>query len=100
MSKLGDAHNSCKEAAIKAVTDQNHVVIIDNTNIKLWEMKFYLELAEKFNYVPIQVEPKTPWKKDVAILSKRNKHNVDEKTISIKVMNKEASLIILKIIFP
>ena len=38
-----------------------NLIVIDNTNIKLWEMKKYVLEAEKYGYKIEIVETETPW---------------------------------------
>ena len=42
--------------------------MVDNTNLKLWEVKKYLEIAETHGYIPILIEPRTRFKFDPYIL--------------------------------
>lgn len=44
--------------------DGKSPVVIDNTNVKLWEVKRYLEIAVQNNYSVVLIEPRTPWKFD------------------------------------
>lgn len=54
----------------------NSVVIVDNTNVSFAQMQPYLELAARFSYEVIIVEPLTDWAFDVDECAKRNKHGV------------------------
>lgn len=63
-----------------------NVIIIDNTNVRNWEMKFYLTLAREYHYVPVIVEPQTPWCRDAYELAQRNSHGVDVSIIEPKVI--------------
>jgi 2',3'-cyclic-nucleotide 3'-phosphodiesterase len=47
---LGKAHGQCKYNACKAMDDGEELVIIDNTNIRLAEYKFYALNAEERGY--------------------------------------------------
>ena len=82
---LGSAHRYCQEKAEEAVRNQVNVIIIDNTNVKRWEMKFYMDLARHNFYHLVIVQPKTAWRDDPKVLSSRNNHNVDEVTIRKKI---------------
>ncbi|XP_062569118.1 2',3'-cyclic-nucleotide 3'-phosphodiesterase-like isoform X2 [Saccostrea cucullata] len=82
---LGSAHRFCQEKASDAVRNGTNVIIIDNTNIKRWEMKFYLDLARQQQYTIVLVQPKTDWKNNPSVLASRNSHNVDEETIRKKI---------------
>ena len=48
-NKLPRAHNWCQERARCACEDDQNV-IIDNTNMALWEMKPYVQMADFFKY--------------------------------------------------
>ena len=67
----------------------NPLIIIDNTNIKLWEMKKYVLEADKYKYeVEIQ-EPKTEWAWDAKKCSKRNAHGVPKEKVQMMLENFE-----------
>lgn len=44
------AHFSCKEKCIKALKNNESLIIIDNTNIKYKEYKDYITLGSAYNY--------------------------------------------------
>lgn len=55
-TKLGEAHNWCKEQ-VKNAMEQNkiknqyyHEIIISNTFTQEWELKPYFDLASEYNY--------------------------------------------------
>lgn len=79
---LGDAHDWNQKRAEQAMLDGCSPVIIDNTNVKAWEMKPYVELAIENGYRVDFLEPDTRWKYDPAQLEKRNKHGVPRETIA------------------
>ena len=54
-SRLKEAHNWCKIKAETLVKIQVPIVIIDNTNIKLWEYQPYLNMAKEYGYKPLQI---------------------------------------------
>jgi hypothetical protein len=45
-------------------SDSLSPIIVDNTNVKLWEMRSYLTTAKKFDYIVLVIEPNTAWKRD------------------------------------
>ena len=59
-----------EEAMINGVTP----IIIDNTNVRFFEMKSYVKLAQRYGYKVEFHEPDTEWKWNVEELVKRNKH--------------------------
>ena len=83
---LHDAHQECQIKAQNACKEKVPIVIIDNTNVRKWEMKFYLTLADTYNYNVILVSPRTEWSCDGKILAQKNKHNVDEDTLKQKII--------------
>lgn len=71
-TKLGNAHAWCSNQFNQALKRGDEIVVVDNTNTKLWEMKNYLEEAARFGYevkvVRLVVDPK--------IAAARNLHGV------------------------
>ncbi|XP_033728351.1 2',3'-cyclic-nucleotide 3'-phosphodiesterase-like [Pecten maximus] len=84
-SHLPYAHKDCQEKAKAACSRGNKVVVIDNTNIKRWEMKPYIDTAKANQYVVIIVEPRTKWRFDAEELAKRNSHGVKADDIRKKI---------------
>ncbi|XP_076441143.1 2',3'-cyclic-nucleotide 3'-phosphodiesterase-like [Babylonia areolata] len=82
---LGSAHEACQQKAKDACSAGEPVVIVDNTNVRRWEMKFYLSLASHMDYVVVPVQPKTAWRWNPEELAIRNKHGVDVETLKRKV---------------
>lgn len=56
-------------------------VIVDNTNIEVWEMEPYLREGVRNGYIIEVIEPNTPWARKANQLIKRNVHNVPYATI-------------------
>uniref|UniRef100_A0A8C2AXK8 NEDD4 binding protein 2-like 2 n=1 Tax=Cyprinus carpio TaxID=7962 RepID=A0A8C2AXK8_CYPCA len=79
---LGDAHDWNQKRAEQAMSEGRSPVIIDNTNVKAWEMKPYVQMALDNGYRVDFLEPDTRWKYDPAQLEKRNKHGVPRETIA------------------
>ncbi|CAB3254627.1 unnamed protein product [Arctia plantaginis] len=75
-SHISNAHswnlNRVKESAIQGLSP----IIIDNTNIDIWEMRPYVEEALKNGYIIEVVEPMTPWAKIPRQLFNMNIHRV------------------------
>ncbi|GFO05593.1 2',3'-cyclic-nucleotide 3'-phosphodiesterase [Plakobranchus ocellatus] len=82
---LGAAHSECQQKAKQACRANTPIVVIDNTNVRRWEMKFYLNLGTTFGYVTILVKPKTPWSMDPQRLASRTTHKVPLETLQRKV---------------
>jgi predicted kinase len=50
VSKIKDAHNSCRDSFINGIINNVSPIIIANTNQREWEFQFYLDKAEEFGY--------------------------------------------------
>jgi len=48
--QLPAAHNWCQDRVRATCEEGVHDVIVDNTNMQLWEMKVYVQLAQRFGY--------------------------------------------------
>ena len=48
--KLSEAHNFCMFEFIEALADEVPLVVVDNTNARLWEYRNYRRLAEVHSY--------------------------------------------------
>ena len=77
-NKISKAHFNCKEKFNICLNDKSEklVVIVDNTNVKWEDSKYYREEALKNDFELRFLEPDTNWKYDVQECSKRNTHNV------------------------
>lgn len=86
-SQLPQAHEfNHKEVARRAV-DGWSPILVDNTNIKLWEMFPYVTEAVKNGYVLHLLEPNTPWNRDASELVDKNQHNVPMEKIEKSLKN-------------
>ena len=84
-SKLSIAHEQCQKRVEAACRRATPVVIVDNTNVRQWEMKSYTSLASQHNYTVVLVEPRTSWKWNPVELARRNKHGVAVDVLRKKV---------------
>lgn len=82
---LGAAHETCQKKAQKACSGQVPIVVIDNTNVRRWELRFYTELANSSGYVVILVQPKTPWKWNAEELAARSLHRLSVEVLQRKI---------------
>ena len=74
------AHKSCQmkfDACLAAKSN----VIVDNTNVRISDFKYYLEKAYYALYDIYVLEPSTEWKYDVEKCNLLNQHNVPKETI-------------------
>nr|XP_034971088.1 NEDD4-binding protein 2-like 1 [Zootoca vivipara] len=78
---LEDAHRWNQKRARKAMKNGKSPVIIDNTNVRAWEMKPYVIMALEHSYEVLFREPDTHWKFNVRQLTRRNGHGVPRETI-------------------
>lgn len=76
-SKLGEYHNETLQGFVTALMTGYSQIVVDNTNIKVWEIAPYYRLAECFDYeveiVYIMSDP--------ALCKNRNTHGVPAETI-------------------
>ena len=86
---LREAHQVNQGKAYVAMSGFICVVIIDNTNIRLWEMEPYIKAAEKFGYAVEYRESEAPWKNDAEACFKKNSHNVPLSVIEQQLANWE-----------
>lgn len=91
---LTPAHAWNLQRAKHAMQRSIPLVVVDNTNIELWEFKPYCELAVLHGYAISFQEPKTPWwaARDVSTLARRNIHNIDQDRISAMLLRWNKSL--------
>lgn len=97
-TQLHIAHKNCQtfaEALMVAnsvhKTSSRSLIIIDNTNIDWKSCKPYVELAIKYGYDVLLLEPNTPWKNDIDELTKRNIHQVPKETIERMMKNYQSN---------
>ncbi|KAH8862055.1 2',3'-cyclic-nucleotide 3'-phosphodiesterase [Schistosoma japonicum] len=89
INRLNEAHEWCHNSAYNAACFGHSPIVIDNTNTRSWETRYYTDLARRFHYFVIMVIPQTPWRFDAETLSMRNVHFVSLDTIEAKVRNFE-----------
>lgn len=75
-TKIGQAHAETQLLTKACMEWLTPLLVIDNTNIRLWEMKPYLLLAKEYNYKVSFAYPETPWANDPEECAKRNTHGV------------------------
>ncbi|XP_057378037.1 uncharacterized protein LOC130700002 [Daphnia carinata] len=78
---LGFAHEWNQKRASEELQKGTNPIIIDNTNLEAWEMQPYVIMALRHNYSVELIEPDTPWREDVRILSQKNIHRVPREKI-------------------
>ncbi|XP_077286930.1 uncharacterized protein LOC143911773 [Arctopsyche grandis] len=76
VAKLSDAHSWNQRRANQYLCQGVSPIIIDNTNLEVWEMKPYVASGIGNGYIIKILEPKTPWAMKPAELARRNCHGV------------------------
>ena len=61
--KLGEYHKKNQQRVEEALKKGISPIVVDNTNTQGWEIKPYVELADKYGYGVELKEPNTPWNK-------------------------------------
>ncbi|KAF6775928.1 hypothetical protein AHF37_03727 [Paragonimus kellicotti] len=89
ISRIAEAHQWCQAKAHGAAQSGLSPLVIDNTNVRAWETRFYTDLARRFSYTVIMVTPQTPWRFDTNALALKNVHFVGLQAIEAKVRNFE-----------
>ncbi|XP_072558287.1 NEDD4-binding protein 2-like 1 isoform X1 [Paramormyrops kingsleyae] len=74
--KLSEAHQWNRNRAFCQLKDQTNPVIIDNTNIRRWEMKPYVEMGLRFRYHIRFRDAWDTWKCSTEELYRRNNYVV------------------------
>lgn len=64
-------------------------IIVDNTNIRIWEMSDYVKIAVECGYLIEIVEPRTPWSQKAGKLAEKNRHGVPKEKIQSMLDNYE-----------
>lgn len=78
---LEAAHNANQSKVTQRALNGWSPIIVDNTNMKLWEMVPYAREGVNNGYLIKILEPNTPWSKSSGRLASRNKHGVPKLTI-------------------
>ncbi|XP_025834921.1 NEDD4-binding protein 2 isoform X2 [Agrilus planipennis] len=81
-SQLPEAHSWNQNRTYQAMISGISPIIIDNTNVQMWEMKSYAIMAVQNGYYIEIVEPKTQWAFNEKELLRRNLHGVPRKVIN------------------
>ena len=73
---IGEYHEKNFKRTVEAMKDGKPLIVIDNTNIKLWEMKNYVISGEEHGYAVRMEEPDTHWAFSYRQCAKKNAHGV------------------------
>ncbi|KAJ6635678.1 NEDD4-binding protein 2-like 1 [Pseudolycoriella hygida] len=88
-NRLDEVHESNRKRVEQHACSGWSPIIVDNTNIRIWEMRNYFEIAVRFGYLVKIVEPKTTWSHSAGKLSVKNSHGVSKETIERMMFNYE-----------
>lgn len=78
---LDQAHNANQAKVAQKTLYGWSPVIVDNTNMKAWEMFPYVSEGVKNGYLIKILEPNTPWVRSAGKLALKNKHGVPKMSI-------------------
>ncbi|KAG7156918.1 NEDD4-binding protein 2-like 1-like [Homarus americanus] len=81
-SRINEAHQWNKHRALQKLQDGKTPIIIDNTNLQMWEMKPYVKLGLQYGYEVDILDAETPWKLNAKELARKNIHGVPKGKIT------------------
>lgn len=87
--KIQEAHEYNQKRVRKKAAEGWSPIIVDNTNIKIWEMFPYVKVAVQYGYIIEILKPNNEWSKSPGILAAKNKHGVPKDKIQRMLMNFE-----------
>lgn len=82
-NEIQEAHTWNQRRAFSNARKGVSPIIIDNTNLEIWEMKVYCTMGVQFGYIIEIVEVSTPWALNPGVLSNKNTHGVDKRKIKL-----------------
>ncbi|KAH8371196.1 hypothetical protein KR093_006473, partial [Drosophila rubida] len=80
-NSLPDAHEWNQQRVAQKTAAGWSPVIVDNTNMMIWNMQPYVQLAVKHGYLLELLEPQTSWCKSASKLAQKNVHQVPKESI-------------------
>uniref|UniRef100_A0AAG5D075 Smr domain-containing protein n=1 Tax=Anopheles atroparvus TaxID=41427 RepID=A0AAG5D075_ANOAO len=86
---LDAAHRFNQKNVLAKARDGWSPIVVDNTNIRLWEMYPYVQIAADHGYHLEILEPVTHWRNNSRSLAIRNTHGVPEPKIKMMLQNYE-----------
>ena len=85
-NKLSDAHLASQQKARSAAKERQNIVV-DNTNIRRWEMGHYYSIAQQNGYIVVVVTPHTSWLLQPTELAARSAHGLTLQQCQRKVQD-------------
>jgi len=89
-SKLGEAHNSCMKNFLSALASEVEIVVVNNTNINIWEIAPYASVAAAMGYEFEVIEVKAKVEDCIA----RNSHGVPAQIIGAMAEAKRREILL------
>lgn len=80
-NKIPLAHEDTQKKVRERAGQGWSPLIVDNTNVKLWEMMPYVTSAVQNGYYVEIIQPMTPWCKSAGKLAQKNSHGVPRERI-------------------
>ena len=80
--KICHAHTYCFDSFMSACGSKEDIIIVDNTNITLWEVMPYLQVAHYYDAPVHLLEFDAPWR----VRMHNQKHNIPEEKIKAQAM--------------
>ncbi|XP_068141799.1 uncharacterized protein [Drosophila tropicalis] len=80
-NQLPDAHAWNRKRVQEKASNGWSPIIVDNTNIMIWEMQTYVQIAIQYGYLIELLEPQTTWSKSASKLAQKNIHQVPRENI-------------------
>lgn len=87
IKKLQEYHRRNRNRVRNAMKENYDIVIVDNTNVRVWEMQPYAKMASKAGYNIEMLEPQTEWRWNINECVKKCTKNIPY--ITLVKMEKE-----------
>lgn len=92
-TRLGEFHESNRKRVDHYARSGWSPIIVDNTNIRVWEMSNYFEIAVRCGYSIHLVEPNTAWSQSAGKMAMKNSHSVPKDAIERMLINYEPTTV-------
>ncbi|XP_057323772.1 uncharacterized protein LOC130666620 isoform X2 [Microplitis mediator] len=91
-TKLSEAHSRNHSRVLNAMKSGRTPIIVDNTNLQIWEMRPYVLMAINHNYGVEVLEMTTPWAYNVNELTRKNTHGVPKEKVRMMLEKYEKGI--------
>lgn len=92
-NELQEAHKVNRAKVVHRMREGWSPIIVDNTNIRLWEMLPYVRAGVGHGYLIEMLETGVPWAKSAAELAARNQRDVPQEAIERMLRNYEKTTV-------